>query len=199
MKTGVQATKEVADYISKSFTTWRSYPSKLDYSKSKSSSVSQKSWGSFQEAGVTDPATEYSSIFNFGDEVKILRIAIRKSGILSHPHVEFPLRSTEGNVLYPNLINFYRTALQNYSKYLLYPNVELESVLVICEDETEFNNIDNWTIEKIKQKIQQLIQQMLWLDSQNSLMNFFKQMSKKSKKTDYIFFYNDVKKQVETE
>ena len=43
MKTGVQATKEVADYISKSFTTWRSYPSKLDYSKSKSSSVSQKS------------------------------------------------------------------------------------------------------------------------------------------------------------
>ena len=30
-------------------------------------------------------------------------------------------------------------------------------------------------------------------------MNFFKQMSKKSKKTDYIFFYNDVKKQVETE
>ena len=90
-----------------------------------------------------------------------MRIAIRKSGILSHPHVEFPLRSTEGNVLYPNLINFYRTALQNYSKYLLYPNVELESVLVICEDETEFNNIDNWTIEKIKQKIQQLIQQML--------------------------------------
>ena len=40
---------------------------------------------------------------------------------------------------------------------------------------------------------------MLSLDSQNSLMNFFKQMSKKSKKTDYIFFYNDVKKQVETE
>ena len=30
-------------------------------------------------------------------------------------------------------------------------------------------------------------------------MNFFKQMSKKSKKVDHISFYNDVKEQVETE
>ena len=40
---------------------------------------------------------------------------------------------------------------------------------------------------------------MLSRDSQNSLMNFFKQMSKKSKKADYISFYSDVKKQVQTE
>ena len=123
----------------------------------------------------------------------MLRIAIRKSGILSHPYEEFPLRSLEGNLLHPNLINFYQTALQNYSKYLLDPNVELEPVFVTYEDESEFNDINNWTIEKIKQKTQQLIQQMLSRDSQNSLMNFFKQMCKKSKKVDYISFYNDVK------
>ena len=70
----------------------------------------------FKEAGITDPATESSSIFNFENEVTMLRIAIRKSGILSHPYEEFPLRPLEGNLLHPNLINFYRTALQNYSK-----------------------------------------------------------------------------------
>ena len=70
------------------------------------------------------------------------------------------------------MINFYQTALQNYSKYLLDPNVELEPVFVTYEDETEFNDINNWTIEKIKQKTQQLIQQVLAHGSQNSLMNF---------------------------
>ena len=116
----------------------------------------------FKKAGVTDPATESSSIINFENEVTMLRIAIRKSGILSRPYEEFPLRSLEGKLLHPK-------------GNLLHPN-----------------DINNWTIEKIKQKTQQLIQQMLSRDSQNSLMNFFKQMSKKSKKADYISFYNDV-------
>lgn len=94
------------------------------------------------------------------------------------------------------MVTFYQRALQNYSKYLLDPNVELEPVFVTYEDKTEFNDINNWTIEKIKQKKQQLIKQMLSRDSQNSAMNFSKQMFKTS---DYISLYSDVKKQVETE
>ena len=94
------------------------------------------------------------------------------------------------------MVTFYQRALQNYSKYLLDPNVELEPVFVTYEDKTEFNDINNWTIEKIKQKKQQLIKQMLSRDSQNSAMNFSKQLSKTS---DYISLYSDVKKQVETE
>ena len=43
------------------------------------------------------------------------------------------------------------------------------------------------------------MQQMLLLDSQNSFTIFFKQISKVSKKADYISFYNDVKKQAENE
>ena len=93
------------------------------------------------------------------------------------------------------MVTFYQRALQNYSKYLLDPNVELEPVFVTYEDKTEFNDINNWTIEKMKQK-KQLIKQMLSRDSQNSAMNFSKQMFKTS---DYISLYSDVKKQVETE
>ena len=43
-------------------------------------------------------------------------------------------------------------ALQNYSKYLLDPNAEFEQVFVTYEDETEFNDINNWTIEKTRVK-----------------------------------------------
>ena len=93
------------------------------------------------------------------------------------------------------MVTFYQRALQNYSKHLLDPNVELEPVFVTYEDKTEFNDINNWTIEKMKQK-KQLIKQMLSRDSQNSAMNFPKQMFKTS---DYISLYSDVKKQVETE
>ena len=35
----------------------------------------------FKKAGVTDPATKSNSIFNFENEVKVFRIAIRKSRI----------------------------------------------------------------------------------------------------------------------
>ena len=77
----------------------------------------------FKKAGVTDPSTESSSIFNFDNEVTMLRKEIRKSVILAHPYEEFPLRSLEGNLLHPNLINFYHTAVENYSRYIFDPNV----------------------------------------------------------------------------
>ena len=51
-------------------------------------------------------------------------------------------------------------------------------------------------LKRSSKKKQQLIKQMLSRDSQNSAMNFSKQMSKTS---DYISLYSDVKKQVETE
>ena len=51
-------------------------------------------------------------------------------------------------------------------------------------------------LKRSSKKKQQLIKQMLSCDSQNSAMNFSKQMSKTS---DYISLYSDIKKQVETE
>ena len=51
-------------------------------------------------------------------------------------------------------------------------------------------------LKRSSKKKQQLIKQMLSRDSQNSAMNFSKQMSKTS---DYISLYSDIKKQVETE
>ena len=51
-------------------------------------------------------------------------------------------------------------------------------------------------LKRSSKKKQQLIKQMLSRHSQNSAMNFSKQMSKTS---DYISLYSDVKKQVETE
>ena len=60
--------------------------------------------GIFRKAGFT--YLESSSLFNFENEVTVLRIAIRKSGILSHPYERFPIKSLEGNLLHPNLIYF---------------------------------------------------------------------------------------------
>ena len=67
--------------------------------------------GVFRKVGFTYP--ESSSLFNNENEVTVLRIAIRKSGILSHPYERFPIKSLEGNLLHPNLIYFYQKALEN--------------------------------------------------------------------------------------
>ena len=54
-------------------------------------------------------------------------------------------------------------ALQNYSKYLLDPNAEFEQVFVTYEDETEFNDINNWTIEKtVKNKTTNTANVITW-------------------------------------
>ena len=44
----------------------------------------------FKKAGVTDQARESSSIFNFENEVKMLRIAIRQSGFYPIHMKRFP-------------------------------------------------------------------------------------------------------------
>ena len=61
----------------------------------------------FTKASLKDPGSSESSIFKFEEEVQMLRVVIRDSGILLNPLEEFPLKSLSGKVLHPSLVNFY--------------------------------------------------------------------------------------------
>ena len=67
-----------------------------------------KNWDAlFTKASLKDPGSSESSIFKFEEEVQMLRVVIRDSGILLNPLEEFPLKSLSGKVLHPSLVNFY--------------------------------------------------------------------------------------------
>ena len=138
---------------------------------------------------MTDPSSEASSIFRFDIEIKMLRIAIRKSGMLSHPYDDHVLRSLDGNT---ELVNFYVTAVENYQKYKADFDHELAPVFVTGEEEAAFNDVVNWTIDKIKKKTSVLIEQLSCQDTWQMFTTLRCNMNR-AKKSDYISFYIDVK------
>ena len=67
-----------------------------------------------------------------------------------------PLISFDGTKLHPSLVNFYYTAIDNYKSYLKDSRADLAPVFVTFEDVKSFNDINNWTIDKIDTEIAKL-------------------------------------------
>lgn len=71
----------------------------------------------FQRAGVEDPGSEGSSIFNHELEVQAIRRHIRESGMLHNPYDSLPLRSLENRPLQKDLVNVLSTSQEKYKQY----------------------------------------------------------------------------------
>ena len=114
----------------------------------------------FKKAGIPDPGHVSSSIFNFALEVQSVRKIVRESNLLRDPKVPSPLMSLDGKTLHPTLVNFYTTAISNYHLYLGDVDAELAPIFVTYDDENAFNDVNNWTIDKIDDEISTLIDKL---------------------------------------
>ena len=111
----------------------------------------------FKKAGIPDPASVSSSIFNFALEVQSVRKIVRESNLFRDPEIPSPLMSFDGKMLHPTLVNFYTTAISNYHLYLEDVDAELAPIFVTYDDENAFHDINNWTIDKIDDEISKLV------------------------------------------
>ena len=99
----------------------------------------------FTKASLKDPGSSESSIFKFEEEIQMLRVVIRDSGMLLNPLEEFPLKSLSGKMLYPALVSVYFTATENYENFKKDEGYTVEPVFVTYEDEIEYLNVKNRT------------------------------------------------------
>ena len=112
-----------------------------------------------KRCGLTDPSSNESSVFKFDEEIQMLRLMIRTSCTLQDPYELYQLRSLDGELLHPDLVNFYYTCVENYHHYLEDPSVELAPVFASLEDEINFNDAKNWSNSKIISETELLINQ----------------------------------------
>ena len=99
----------------------------------------------FTKASLKDPGSSESSIFKFEEEIQMLRVVIRDSGMVLNPLEEFPLKSLSGKMLYPALVSVYFTATENYENFKKDEGYTVEPVFVTYEDDIEYLNVKNRT------------------------------------------------------
>ena len=151
----------------------------------------------FDRIGMKDPGAEESSIFIFEEEILSLRVLVRKSGLLSDPYEEKPLRSLEGKELHPDLVDFLMIAQNNYKSYLT-DGAAPQPIFVDAADEENFNNVDNWTISKIKTETLLLIEKFTDGERSEMFFEFSKSIANAKKKT-LTEFYEEVKTDFENQ
>ena len=99
----------------------------------------------FTKASLKDPGSSESSIFKFEEEIQMLRVVIRDSGLLLNPLEEFPLKSLSGKCyILPwfAFILLLQKIMKNFKKDQGYT---VEPVFVTYEDKFEYLNVKNWT------------------------------------------------------
>ena len=95
----------------------------------------------FTKASLKDPGSSGSSIFKFEEEIQMLRVVIRDSGLLLNPLEEFPLKSLSGKCyILPwfAFILLLQKIMKNFKKDQGYT---VEPVFVTYEDEFEYSEI----------------------------------------------------------
>ena len=149
----------------------------------------------FTKASLKDPGSSESSIFKFEEEVQMLRVVIRDSGILLNPLEEFPLKSLSGKVLHPSLVNFYFIASENYKNFKKDQSYTMEPVFVTYEDESDYLNVKNWTNVRLHDTIKKDIQK-LESDSNEKYKSLYLRM-KNARKGQLIELYEEIQQLVD--
>ena len=149
----------------------------------------------FTKANLKDPGFSESSIFKFEEEVQMLRVVIRDSGILLNPLEEFHLKSLSGKVLHPSLVNFYFIASENYKNFTKDQSYTMEPVFVTYEDESDYLNVKNWTNMRLHDTIKKNIQK-LESDSNEKYKSLYFRM-KNARKGQLIELYEEIQQLVD--
>ena len=143
---------------------------------------------------MADPAKEKTSIFNFEEEVQCVRADIRQSGMLSRPLEAQALVSLDGKLLHNDLVNMHVVLIDNYEKYKKSPNnCVLDPVFITSQEESEYNNVNTWTKDKIARKTLELINSM----RDEDLSAYYRQVNADitpCTKAKLIEFYDEVSK-----
>lgn len=111
----------------------------------------------YHRIGIKDPGQEQTAVMSQDKEIQMFRKVIRDSRLFEDPYSNSALKSITGEILHPDLVNFYNTCQKNFENYVSNKKDELLPVFVKMEDEVQYNDINNWTINKISQEIQQSI------------------------------------------
>ena len=151
----------------------------------------------FNKAILKDPGYSESSIFKFEEEVQMLRVVIRDSGILLNPLEELPLKSLYGKVLHPTLVNFYFTATENNENFKKGQGYKMEPVFVTYENESEYLNVKNWTNARLHDTIKRGIQK-LESDSNEKYKSLYLRM-KRARKEQLIELYEEMQQLIDNE
>ena len=151
----------------------------------------------FAKASLMDLGSSESSIFKFEEEVQMLRVVIRNSGILLNLLEEFPLKSLSGKVLHPALVNFYFTATENYENFKKDQGYKMEPVFVTYENESEYLNVKNWTNARLHDTIKKNIQK-LESNSNEKYKSMYLTM-KSARKEQLIELYEEIQQLIDNE
>ena len=151
----------------------------------------------FAKASLMDLGSSESSIFKFEEEVQMLHVVIRNSGILLNLLEEFPLKSLSGKVLHPTLVNFYFTATENYENFKKDQGYKMEPVFVTYENESEYLNVKNWMNARLHDTIKKNIQK-LESDSSEKYKSLYLRM-KSARKEQLIELYKEIQQPIDNE
>ena len=150
----------------------------------------------FDRAAMKDPSAEKSSVFKFEKEIQMCRAMFRRSGVLENPRSKRRLRSVDGAFLHHDLVNFDITAGENYENFKKDANAELKPFFLTYEQEEEYNNVNNWTKDRISKDIVDMINQLC--ESQKvKQYSAIHEKTKKKKKSELLLLHAEIKEQVE--
>ena len=89
------------------------------------------------------------------------------------------------------------TATENYQNYLKDKEAELLPVFVTCNEEKEYNNVNNWTKSMIVKRIEEMLLQYPDINKAKGYLTFLKK-AKNGEKASIICLYNEVKEQFDS-
>ena len=125
-------------------------------------------------APVKDPSSTSTSVFKFEKVIQLVRKLICKSGILNKPCTKKHLKPLDGSLLHHDLVNFSLTATENYQNYLKDKEAELLPVFVTCDEEKEYNDMNNWTKSMIVKRIEEMLLQYPDINKAKGYLTFLK-------------------------
>lgn len=146
----------------------------------------------YSRLSIPDPADHTCAIFNFSKEIQMVRAIIRSTGWIANPLLPKPLCSVTGNALHNDILGFYDKAESNYLDYLADNGSELKPLFLTEADEIAYNDSRNWTIKKIQQESENLLQ-LVCNDSNLALYTKMFKKTKKMKKDSQIAFYEELR------
>ena len=88
------------------------------------------------------------------------------------------------------MVNFYFQLTENYTIYKNNEDTKLTSVFITNEDEEKYNDVNNWTISKIRKRVA-VIESFKDEDSKKMFTSLFQNLKRNAKKTETIGIYHN--------
>lgn len=148
----------------------------------------------FHRLDMKDPGNEDTVTLCHDYEIQMLRREIRSSKLFENVYEEGCLKALNGSQIHENLLYFMATANDNLYSYMKNgKDADLTPIFTTYAEEEAYNDINTWTLKKIKSEIQTVIKSFPDENLECVYMELYKQNVEKQNKRCHIQYLEEVR------